>query len=235
MTEHSRARTSGPTHDGGPHPGILAAASLGLTVGSLLIGLILAGGQGFPSPFAPAGQVEAYLAENPDAVRFSSLLQFGSAVPLGIFAATVYARQLRMGVRVPGPAISYYGGITASAFLMLSAIFVWVLGRPEVTTDQPLTRALAFLAFLAGGVAYVVVLGLLVAGIAVPALILGFVPRWLAWSGLVIAALCELSFFSLVIEPLAFLLPIGRFSGLLWLVAVGFMLPPSRKAVHGRK
>jgi hypothetical protein len=135
-------------------------------------------------------------------------------------------------VRVPGPAIGFFGGITAAIFLMLSAALGWVLSRPEITTDLTLTHALSFLAFITGGVAYVVGMGLLVAGIAVPALILRFVPRWLAWAGLVIAALSELSFFSLALEPLQYLLPIGRFGGLLWIVAVGFLLPRSRAAAN---
>ncbi|MDF9750509.1 hypothetical protein [Arthrobacter sp. ES3-54] len=232
MTDLSPHHTFPRTRSGGPNPGILAAVSLGLTVGGLLSTAILTGGQTFVSPFSPAGQVAAYFQGNPDAVRLASLFQFGSAVPLGIFAATVYARQLRLGVRVPGPAIGFFGGITASVFLMLSAAVGWVLSRPEITTDMTLTHALSFLAFITGGVAYVVGLGLLVAGIAVPALILRFVPRWLAWAGLVIAALAELSFLSMVIEPLQFLLPIGRFGGLLWLVAVGFLLPRSRAAAN---
>ncbi|MFE4227024.1 hypothetical protein ACFRJ8_03935 [Arthrobacter sp. NPDC056886] len=232
MTDLSAHHTFPRTRSGGPNPGVLAAVSLGLTVGGLLSSAILTGGQTFVSPFSTADQVAVYFHGNPDAVRLASLFQFGSAVPLGIFAATVYARQLRLGVRVPGPAIGFFGGITASVFLMLSAAVGWVLSRPEITTDGTLTHALAFLAFITGGVAYVVGLGLLVAGIAVPALILRFVPRWLAWAGLVIAALAELSFLSMVIEPLQFLLPIGRFGGLLWLVAVGFLLPRSRAAAN---
>lgn len=66
---------------------------------------------------------------------------------------------------------------------MLSALVGWLLSRPEITTDVTLTHALAFLAFITGGVGYVVGMGILIAGIAVPALILGFVPRWLAWTG----------------------------------------------------
>ena len=232
MTDLSPHRTSQAPRSGGPNPGILAAISLGLTAAGLLSSAILTGGQGFVSPFSPAGQVATYFHENPDAVRLASLFQFGSAVPLGIFAATVYARQLRLGVRVPGPAIGFFGGISAAVFLMFSAALVWVLSRPEITTDLTLTHALSFLAFFTGGVAYVVGLGLLVAGIAVPALILRFVPRWLAWGGLVIAALAELSFLSMVLEPLQFLLPIGRFGGLLWLVAVGFLLPRTRAAAN---
>ena len=95
-----------------------------------------------------------------------------------------------------------------------------------------LTHALSFLAFIVGGVGYVVGMGLLVAGIAVPALILRFIPRWLAWTGLVIAALSELTFLSMAIEPLQFLLPVGRFGGLLWLIAVGFLLPQNRAAAN---
>jgi hypothetical protein len=231
MTDVSPPRTVQTARAGGPDPGILAVVSLGLTVGALLSSAILTG-QTFVSPFAPAGQVAAYFHENPDAVRLASMLEFGSAVPLGIFAATVYARQVRLGVRVPGPGIGFFGGITASVFLMLSAMLGWVLSRPEITTDVTLTHALLFLAFIAGGVGYVVGMGLLVAGIAVPALILRFIPRWLAWTGLVIAALSELSFLSMAIEPIQFLLPIGRFGGLLWLIAAGFLLPQNRAAAN---
>jgi hypothetical protein len=232
MTDLSAHHTSSRTRSGGPNPGILAAVSLGLTIGGLLSSAILTGGQTFVSPFQPVGEIAAYFHGYPDAVRLASAFQFGSAVPLGIFAATVYARQLRLGVRVPGPAISFFGGTTASAFLMLSALLIWTLSRPEITSDLTLTHALTFLAFITGGVAYVVGMGLLVAGIAVPALILRFIPRWLAWTGLVIAALSELSFLAMVLEPLQFLLPIGRFGGLLWLVAVGFLLPRSRAAAN---
>ena len=75
-------------------------------------------------------------------------------------------------------------------------------------------------------------LGLLVAGIAVPSLILGFLPRWLAWAGLVIAAISELSFLSMVLEPLQVLLPVSRFGGLVWLIAAGFLLPNRRAAAN---
>jgi hypothetical protein len=232
MTELSAHRTRTSTRSGGPNPGILAAVSLGLTLGGLISSLTLTGGQAVVSPFSPAGQVAEYFHGNADAVRLASVFQFGSAIPLGIFTATVYARQLRLGVRVPGPVIAFFGGMTASAFLLLSSLLVWVLSRPEITTAQTLTHALSYLAFVTGGVAYVVGMGLLVAGIAVPGLILHFVPRWLAWTGLVIAGLSELSFLTMAVEPLQFLLPIGRFGGLLWLVAAGFLLPRTRAGAN---
>ena len=47
-----------------------------------------------------------------------------------------------------------------------------------------LTHALNFFSFITGSVGFVLGIGLLVAGIAVPALILRLLPRWLAWTGL---------------------------------------------------
>jgi hypothetical protein len=217
---------------GGPHPGVLAIVSLAIFLASLITSAVLTGGQTFVSPFAPADQVAAFFRQNIAAARLGGMLQFGSAVPLGIYAATVYARQLRLGVRVPGPAIGFFGGISAAVFLMFTGSVTWLLSRPEITTDATLTHALSFLAFITGGVGFVVGLGLLVAGIAVPSLILRFMPRWLAWTGLVIAALSELSFLSMAVEPLQFLLPIGRFGGLLWLAAAGFLLPRNRAAAN---
>lgn len=221
-----------PHRSGGPNPGALATVSLALTVAGLAVGALLSGGQSAISPFGPADQVASFYELNPGAVRLAAMLQFGSAVPLGIFAATVYARQLRLGVRLPGPAIGLFGGITASVLLMVSASIGWVLGRPEITADHMLVRALAFLSFISGGVGYVTGIGLLMAGIAVPALILGMLPRWLSWTGLVVATLCELSFVSMTVEPLQYLLPVGRFGGLVWLIAAGLLLPHTRAAAN---
>ena len=233
MNEFDTATGASPgTRSGGPHPGVLALIAFALTVGGIVVGVVASGGTALGSPFAPTDDVVARYTGASGVIRVVALFQFGAAVPLGIFGATVYARQLRLGVRVPGPAIGFYGGIVASVMLMTSALVSWVLSRPEVTVDPVLTHALAFLSFATGGVGYVVGMGLLVAGIAVPALILGLMPRWLAWAGLVIAALSELAFLSMVFEPLQVLLPVGRFGGGIWLIAAGFLLPVSRAAAN---
>ncbi len=220
------------SRSGGPHLGILAIVSTALVVVGLIVSAALTGGQTFISPFAGAQAVSAYAQENWLSIRVTSMIQFGSAVPLGIYAATAYARLLRLGVRVPGPGIGFFGGITASILLMVSALGSYVLSRPDVSSDPTVALALTYFIFITGGVGFVTGMGLLVAGIAVPSLILRFVPRWLAWVGLVIAALSELSFLSMTIEPLQFLLPIGRFGGLLWLITVGFLLPNDRREVR---
>ncbi len=216
----------------GPNPGVLALVSFLLLLAGLIIGGIISQGATDSSPFGSTAEVAQRLHDHWLGFRVAALFQFGSAIPLGICAATIYARQLRLGVRVPGPNIGFYGGIAASIFVAISAFLVWVLSRPEITTDATLAHALSYLSFITGGVGFVVSLGLLIAGIAVPSLILKLVPAWFAWAGLVIAALSELSFLSMVVEPLQYLLPIGRFLGMIWLIAAGFILPHRRTAPH---
>lgn len=214
--------------------GILAVVHAGLFLLALIVGFVLSGAGAFLSPFAGADAVAAHAHADWAAIRVGAMLQFGSAVPLGIYAATAFARLQRLGVRVPGPAIGFTGGLTASILLMVSAFGTYLLSRPELTSDPRLALTFSFLAFVSGGVGYVVGLGLLIAGMAVPGVILGLLPRWLAWAGLAVAALAELSFLSLAVEPLQFLIPIGRFAGIAWLIAAGFLLPLDRREVRDR-
>lgn len=224
-TAHPAARAA-HRRSGGPPLGPLAIVSLALTVASAVV--LIAGTGSAPDPFAPAAEVAAWYAAHPVVVRVGAMLQFGAAVPLGILAASVYARQLRLGVRVPGPVIGLYGGVAASIALLASALVTWSLGVPGADAAPEATAALARLAFGLGGVGYATGLGLLVAGIAVPALILRFVPRWLAALGLVLGGLGELSFLSLALDPLQVLLPVVRFGGGAWLIAIAFLLPAVR-------
>jgi hypothetical protein len=215
---------------GGPNPGVVALLTLALTVIGIFVGLAMSGGAALSSPFGTTSDaVLARVQEFWLPIRISAWIQAGAAVPLGIVTATLYARQQRLGVRVPGPAIGLFGGILASIMLMVSGLVSWVLSRTDISMGADLAHALTYLSFITGSVGFVLGVGLLIAGVAVPALILRLVPRWLTWTGLVIAVCSELSFLAMVIEPLQFLFPIGRFGGLLWLVIVGFLLPKTRK------
>ena len=111
------------------------------------------------------------------------------------------------------------------------------LSRPEVSADTALVRALYYLVFLVGGPGHMAALGLLVVGMAVPSLALRLTPRAVAWSGVVIGALAELTTLVLVWPELGVILPIARVSALLWLVAAGAQLPLRRTDIgnaHGR-
>jgi hypothetical protein len=213
---------------GGPPLGVLAVVFGVLFLGGLILGTVLAGGKPYPSPFGSGDDILAYFRDHRFAVQVGGALQFGAAIPLAIYAATVSARLHQLGIRAPGATIALVGGVLASTFLALSGLLGWVLSRREVVDDPALVRALQYLNFAAGGVAHVVPLGLLIAGIAVPGLLARLLPRWLALAGLVIAAIAELATLALLIDNAAYLLPVARFTGLAWLIAAGFLLPLRR-------
>ena len=201
-----------------------------MSTGLLLAGLATSAALGgtFPSPYADPAVIGAHFATQADAVLAGGVLLFGSSVPLAIYAATASARLRQLGVTAPGATIGLVGGVLASGALAASGLLTWTLARPAVREAGPLVRALADLTFLTGGPAHVVFLGLLLAGIAVPALLLGLLPRAVAVAGLVIAAVAELSFLSLAVPALSLLIPLARFPGLVWLVVAGFLLPRQR-------
>src|SRR5205823_6202231 len=95
-------------------------------------------------------------------------------------------------------------------FLGLSALSFWVLSQPGVASDMGAMRVAQLLAFASGGFGHTVPLGLLLAGVCVPSLAFGLLPRWLAWVGLVLAAICALSALVMVFPVLSPLLPLGR-------------------------
>ncbi|GAA3292964.1 hypothetical protein Dvina_15170 [Dactylosporangium vinaceum] len=213
---------------GGPHLGALAIVFAALFLLGLVLSTILAGGKPYPSPFGDEAGILAYFRDNPDPVRIGGALQFAAAIPLAIYAATASARLHQLGIRVPGATIALAGGLLASGFLALSGLVGWVLGRPELHAEPALVRALQLLNFAAGGVGHIVPLGLLLAGIAVPGLLARLLPAWLAWAGLVIAGVAELSTFALLVDGAAYLLPVARFTAFVWLIIAGFRLPRQR-------
>ncbi len=93
-------------------------------------------------------------------------------------------------------------------------------------------RADGVVAFASGGPAHVEALGLLLAGVSVTAGLNRLLPRWMMGSGLVLAAMAELSCLSLVLPAASYLLPLVRFPAFVWLVAAGALLPDRRKGAR---
>jgi hypothetical protein len=133
-------------------------------------------------------------------------------------------------MKVAGIHIALFGGIASSVALATSAFAQWALSDPGISNSGGVVRMLHLFSFAAGGPGFVVPFGLLVAGISLVAGLQGFMPRWLMNAGLVLAAIAELSVFALVWPAAAILLPVARFSGLLWTIGVGAVLPKSREA-----
>jgi hypothetical protein len=206
----------------------LALISVGLFAASLVVGAT--GGGPFPSPYDDTRDVIAFFSAHSTTVRVASTLQFASAVPLAILAASLSSRIRYLGfARVPGVLIASSGGVLASGMLATSALAQWVLSRPGTATNSSVVRPLGDLAFATGGPGAVVFLGLLVAGLAVPAAVGRLLPRPVWIAGIACAAIAELSTIALLSKPAAVLLPIARFASLAWLTAAAALLPASRQ------
>lgn len=211
----------------GPPLAPLAAISLVLLLAGLVVGVVRAGGV-MPLPYGSATEIQDYVARHHAAAVALAVGTFGSSIPLAIYAATASARLRQLGITAPGATIALAGGLLASTGLALSSLTTWTLSRPEVTSDAALVRALYYLTYLTGGPWHVVTLGLLIAGIAVPGLIVRLMPLPVAWTGLVIAGIAELTTLVLIWPGLSPLLPLARFTGLIWLIVAGALLPLRR-------
>jgi hypothetical protein len=233
MNDYLDERTLGRARRQGGPPLLLVG---GLTLGFFIAGIVVAAALGgvTPIPLGAPVTVTDYYRDHSVSVQAGAIFMFAASVPLMIYAASVSARLRQLGITAPGATIALAGGVIASVTLSLSGLLGWTLSRPAVRTDGALVQALSTLSFLVGGPGHVVPLGLLLAGVSVPALIVGLLPRPIAWAGLVIALIAELSTLSLIFPVLAILLPIARFPALIWLVVAGAFLPTQRKKVATR-
>jgi hypothetical protein len=212
----------------GPSPGVVAIVFTVLFLASLVPVTLIVSRTHFPSPFQSPGEMVDYFRAEADKVRVCAFLQFGSSVPLGIFAATMVSRLRFHRAEAAGVTIALFGGLAASTFVAISALAQWTLAQPGIADNAGLTRALYFLTFATGGPGYSVPLGLLMAGIGVTAGMRRLLPGWLAVSGVALGVIGELSSLSLVIPGALFLIPLTRFPGFAWLIAAGFRLPSVR-------
>jgi hypothetical protein len=213
----------------GPSLLVVAIVFVALFTASLVAIAVMTGGAHFPTPFQPVSEATLFLSAHSGAVRLSAFLQFGAAIPLAVFAATSASRLRFLGVQAAGPSIALVGGTLAAAMAALSGLLQWVLAQPGIaTSEDAVFRAVHLLAFGTGGPGYVVPFGILIAGVAVSGGIPRHLPRWIMWFGLVVAAVAELSSLTIVTPTAAYLLPLARFSGFIWLIVAGATLPSTR-------
>jgi hypothetical protein len=98
-----------------------------------------------------------------------AFLQFGAAMPLGLFTATVVSRLKFLGINAAGANISLFGGFITAFNLGISSRILWVMSCSGIAQDVIVSRVLYYIVFAIGGVGYSVPLGLLIAGISVTA------------------------------------------------------------------
>jgi hypothetical protein len=213
-------------------PPLLALAIVGtaLFVASIVTTAIMTAGGHLPSPYEQ-GSSAWFFSDHADAVRLGAFLQLGGAIVLGLFAAVAVSRLRFFGVTAAGATIALFGGISASVCAAMSALVQWALVSVDAATLPAVGNGFHWLYFALGGPGHVAFAGLLVAGISVSGGLAGLLPRWVFWSGLVLAAIAELSTLVLILPGAVFLLPLARLFTFAWMIVVGAMLPKSKRAL----
>jgi hypothetical protein len=198
-------------------------------VAGLLVVTAFAAGDRFPSPWVAAPDAAAFFAAHTWPTRLAGFFQFSSAIPLGIFSATIVSRLRFLGIRPAGELIALFGGFAASVALCVSGLALWALADVARLPDAlAAARALQLLSFAAGGPGVMLPMGLLLAGVSVSAGLSRKLHPWLAWLGLAAALVAELSTLTLILPSAVLLLPLSRAGAFVWLLGAAATLPATR-------
>lgn len=224
----------GPRHQS-PPLGILAMVYTVLFCAGLYPVTYFGDKPAFPLPGAPVPLIQAFFEQRRAAALLCAFLHFGAAIPLGIFIAAAVSRLKFFGIRAAGADIALFGGFATAALMLASSSVLWTLTIPGVAQDPSLVKALLNLDFALGGPGFSVPFGLFMAGLSVPLLFRRLTPRWIPILGLVLAACGELSWFSIEFHPAMALIPLTRFPGFIWIIAVGFALPTRAMRAAGEE
>ncbi|HEX4310452.1 MAG TPA: hypothetical protein VHZ25_10515 [Acidobacteriaceae bacterium] len=225
MSSSSPAGEAPRVRHQGPPAGVLATIFMVLFCTGLYFVTSFSAKPYFPGPWEPVTTLMAFFQARAHAVMLCAFFHFGAAIVLGIFTATMVNQMRFLGVRAAGVNIALFGGFATAFSMFVSAFSLWALAQPGVAQDAAVTEVFYYFGFAAGGPGYSVPLGLLIAGISVPALLMKKLPTWLAWTGIALGLMGELSWLNLILPKAVFLVPLTRFPGFIWLIAAGFLLP----------
>jgi hypothetical protein len=224
----STAATPAPMRHRGPPLSLVAIAYTLLFLAGLYPVTIFGGEPYFPGPWESVDTIAAFFQARPTAVRICAFLQFGAAIPLGIFTATIVSRLQFLGVRAAGTYIALFGGFATAVTLIAASAVLWTMAQPGIAENRAVLHALYWLNQGFGGSGFSVPFGVLIAGVTIPAAFQKLLPKWIVVLGIALAICGELSWINLI-EPAALpLVPLTRFPGFVWLIAVGFALPNTR-------
>jgi len=182
----------------------------------------------WPGPWESPPVITHFFQTQQSRVLICIFLQTGATVCLGLFTAVVVSRLQFLGIRAAGVYIALFGGFLTVFNGIAAALAIWTLLRPTVNSDPNLVLTLNYFSYALGGPGFSIPMGLLMAGVSVSAGLSRLIPRWVMILGLFLAACGELSVFHLIFPQLLFLIPLTRFPGFIWIIAVGFALPNSR-------
>jgi len=186
------------------------------------------GGQPYwPGPWESPAIITHFFQTQQSRVLTCVFLQTGASVCLGLFTAVVVSRLRFLGIRAAGVHIALFGGFLTVFNGLAAALAIWTLLRPALNADPSMILALNYFSYALGGPGFSIPMGLLMAGVSVSAGFSNLIPRWIMILGLFLGACGELSVFHLIFPQLLFLIPLTRFPGFIWIIAVGFALPNS--------
>jgi hypothetical protein len=182
----------------------------------------------YPRPWAQPAEVQKYFTENAGAARLSATGQAVSSLSLARFTASVAKLAGRAGKHAPAlQAAAIAGGAVASASLGASALCAAALsghrGRDETTAATLHRRG-----FQAGGPVHGAGFGVLCGALGLAGLCTAELPRPVAITALVSAGAGLLSPLYFVARPAGWLIPAGRFPGLIVSGIVGVRLSRGR-------
>jgi hypothetical protein len=176
----------------------------------------------WPRPGADVEAVRGFFGQRPSPMRASVPGQLVSAVALGRFAVSVArlgGRARRGAGALRGAALA--GGAVAAGSLAVSAAHGVALAR-DPGSDRALVRHRRM--FLAGGPVHGAGFGVLLAALGTAGLRTGGLPRPVAQAAAAAAVPNLLSPLAIVAPPAAWLIPLGRFPGLLVCAIAGTAL-----------
>lgn len=131
----------------GPSLLLLVLVYGALLAASLIVPSVLRHGAGYVTPYEPVERIRDFFAASSAAVRISGFFIFGSAIPFGLYTATVVSRLGFLGVRAAGTYIALFGGFMAAGALAACGVFVWILSLPSVLASLSVVQAVNFLDF----------------------------------------------------------------------------------------
>jgi hypothetical protein len=198
-----------------PIPGAWSGPLVGASFLGGVAGAMSLSDSPYPRPGAQPADVRRYFRGNPGAARVSVAGQLLSAASLARFSASVAKLSGRSGRGSRGlRAAAVGGGVIAATSLAASALCAASLTGSRGEQDAS-AATLHRLMFAAGGPVHGAGFGVLVGALGLAGLRTGELPRPLAIAGLFSAAAGLLAPLYFVTERAVWLIPAGRFSGLL--------------------
>ena len=195
-----------------PDRGALSGLLAGVSFLAGVAGAIALAEGPFPRPGSDPAQIRRYFTQNAGPARLSAAGQAFSAASLVQFTTSVakLAARTGRGSRALQAAAVAGGGLAAASLATSAVTHAMLTGQND---DDDAAR-LARREFVAGGPVHGVGFGVLTGVLALAGLRTGELPRPLAITGLVSAASSLLSPLYFVWEPAGWLIPAGRFPGL---------------------